>query len=716
MLNISNKLSQYEKVQGIYTPSQISDFIYEIDRGNTIKTNKKIEYYNIPCSFDIETTSFEEPTQIGKCKRSIMYEWTLGINWIVMIGRTWEEFKMVYDRLVDYFETYEKRRLIIYIHNAGFEFQAIRKHFSWFKIFSLKERKPVQMITNEGIEFRCSYILSGYSLEKLSDQLFKYKVRKQVGSLDYSLIRHSKTPLTQEEIKYCLYDVVVVMAYIQELIERDGDITKIPLTKTGYVRNYCRNSCLYDDKTHRKNVDKYLKYREIMNRLTLTPEEYILLKQAFMGGFTHANPYFSTGVFTNVDSFDETSAYPYVMISEKFPMSKGEEVKIKSYEELETNIQNYCCILDIILVNVEPKVTYENYLSVSHCRKLRNAVENNGRVVSADYLETTITEQDYFIMKYFYSWENLVIKKCIRYRKSYLPTNFIKSVLKLYVDKTQLKGVAGKEVEYLISKENVNSCYGMCVTDICKEDIIYDIDEWGKTPPDIENLISKYNKSKRRFLSYAWGIWVTAYARFNLFTGIIEFNNDYIYSDTDSLKVKNAENHKTYLDRYNRLVEIKLKKAMEYHKLPFEMCCPKTIKGASKMLGVWEHEIEKGQKHSYTRFKTLGAKRYMVESNGEISITVSGLNKKVAVPYLLEKYGDDIFKAFDNELYIPPKYTGKMTHTYIDNEMSGYVTDYLGNTIEYNELSGTHLEDCDYDMSIAQKYINYILEISEYTK
>lgn len=711
MLNISSKLKQYENVRGIYNPTQIGDFLKEIEMGKVIKTNKQIEYYNIPCAFDIETTSFKEPTQIGNKKGSIMYEWTLGINWVVMIGRTWEEFKHVYNSLVTFFNTWEKRRLVIYIHNASFEFQAIRKHFKWNKVFSVKERKPVQMITVEGIEFRCSYILSGYGLSKLTDQLTKYKVKKQVGDLDYSLKRHSKTPLTKQEIKYCLYDVLVVMAYIQELIERDGNITKIPLTKTGYVRNYCRNECYYEDKSHRKNIDKYLKYRNLMKKLTLTTEEYTLLKAAFMGGFTHANPHYSIGVFYNVDSYDFTSSYPYVMISEKFPMSKGEYVEIKTYEELENNIQNYCCILDIKIFNLQPKVTFENYLSSSHCRKLKNVVENNGRVVSADYLETTITEQDYFIMKYFYSWDNIIINKCIRYKKGYLPTDFIKSILKLYVDKTQLKGVKDKEVEYLVSKENVNSCYGMCVTDICKEDIIYNgIDCWEKEPPNIEKLINKYNKSKRRFLSYPWGIWVTAYARFNLFTGICEFKDDYIYSDTDSIKVQNSNNHKTYLDMYNKLVRIKLQKAMKYHNLPLEMCSPKTIKGVEKTLGVWDYEC------TYSRFKTLGAKRYMTECDGEISITVSGLNKHIAVPYLKEKYGNKIFEAFNDNLYIPPEFTGKMTHTYIDEEIEGYIEDYLGNKEYYHELSGTHLENCDYSLSISQKYINYILGIQEYEK
>lgn len=711
-MDIFRKLEEYEQVDGYYNSTQIDLFMASIDFGKTIKTNKKVEYFNIPCSFDIETTSFEEYKNGGYEKRTVMYEWTLCINWQIMIGRTWEELMIVLERISTDLGLWENRRLIIYVHNLSFEFQAFRKHFDWLKVFSLKERKPVQAITTDGIEFRCSYILSGYSLEKLSDQLTKYKVEKLVGGLDYSQLRHSETPLTEQELKYCINDVLVVCAYIQEKIERDGDITKLQLTKTGYVRKYCRDKCFYEDKTHRKNTDKFHNYHNLMKSLSLEPEEYVMLKDAFMGGFTHANPYFSTGVFHNVDSYDFTSSYPYVMISEKFPMSKGKLVKINSYEELYDLAKKYCLLIQISIVGLKPKITYENYLSSSHCKRLKNAVENNGRLVSADFLQTTITEQDYYIIEKFYSWDNIVIEKCYAYERAYLPKSFVESILKLYVDKTVLKGVKSMEVEYLVSKENVNSCFGMCVTDICKEEIVYN-GTWGKEPPDINSIISKYNKSKRRFLSYAWGLWVTAYARRNLFTGIMEFGEDYIYSDTDSIKVVNADKHKIYFDRYNEVVRIKLKLAMNYHNLPFDMVAPKTIKGEVKMLGLWEHEKDKDDDHSYARFKTLGAKRYMTETpKGELSITVSGLNKVKAVPYI-KSLGEDPFKFFDENMYIPPEYTGKLTHTYIDDEHSGVIIDYMGNELEYHELSGTHLKPCHYDLSIAQKYMEYILGLRD---
>ena len=54
-----------------------------------------------------------------------------------------------------------------------------------------------------------------------------------------------------------------------------------------------------------------------------------------------------------------------------------------------------------------------------------------------------------------------------------------------------------------------------------------------------------------------------------------------------------------------------------------------------------------------------------------------------------------------------------MTHTYIDEERSGIVTDYLGNKAHYKELSGVHLENCDYRLSLSEIYIDYLLGIKE---
>jgi hypothetical protein len=562
-------------------------------------------------------------------------------------------------------------------------------------------------------------LLSGYSLEKLGDQLQVFHVKKLTGNLNYDLIRHNKTVLDEKEILYCINDVKVVMAFIMEKIEQDGGLARIPLTKTGYVRNYCRNSCFYEPGKPRKESFKRLKYREFIKSLTIDVKEYKQLKWAFQGGFTHANAFFTGKIIDEVTSYDFTSSYPSVMIAEKFPMSKGEEVVITSIEDLEKNLKLYCCLFDIQFTNIRPRLWQENYISRSRCWSILNPIVNNGRVVTAEKLCMTITEQDYLIIKKFYSWDKVKIANFRRYKKDYLPTDFVKAILKLYADKTMLKGVDGKEKEYLNSKEMLNSCYGMAVTDPVRELFEY-TDHWlegeEKTVVDEVIAIDKYNKNPSRFLFYPWGVWVTAYARRNLFTGILQFGTDYIYSDTDSIKARNAADHEEYISSYNKKILEQLKRAMQYHGLDESLISPETVNGIKKPLGVWDFDGK------YDRFKTLGAKRYMIQNETGVSITVAGLNKKKTVPFLCSgwyydssknKYVNDPFDKFNDDLEISRENTGKMTHTYIDDEMTGEITDYRGMKAQYHELSGVHLEKAEYSLKLSAEYADYIAGLKD---
>lgn len=206
-----------------------------------LDNNKRLKsaYYNVPAAFDIETSSF----RLNDRKIGTMYIWQFGIFGKVCYGRTWEEFKLFIMMLSGIMGLNEQMRLVVYVHNLQFEFQWIRKHFTWDKVFLLEKRVPVTAVTG-GIEFRCSLKLAGgISLATVGKNLIKYKVEKLTGDLDYNLVRGSETPLTEQELSYCENDIRVVMAYIMEKIENDGDVSKIPLTNTGYVRRYCRDAC-----------------------------------------------------------------------------------------------------------------------------------------------------------------------------------------------------------------------------------------------------------------------------------------------------------------------------------------------------------------------------------------------------------------------------------------------------------------------------------------
>ena len=661
----------------------------ELEETVTLSNSRKVKYYEVPICFDIEVTSFEQ----DGIKYANMYAWGLSIQGYVILGRTWQEFEEVYEKLLEIFSPTEDKRIIIYVQNLSYEFQFICRRFEWNTTFCIKERKPLKCVTVDFVEFRCSYMLSGFSAAVIGKNLQRYKIRKMEGDLDYSKMRHSSTPLTETEWKYLINDVQLIVAYIQETAENDGGFHKIPLTKTGYVREYCRDVCF-----NAKN------YRKMIHNMTITYDEYLQLKRAFAGGFTHANWHYSGNTMYDVDSFDFTSSYPAVMVAEKFPMSSSRYIENPD-ENLEYYLDKYCCLFDIEIEELDGWDSPEHILSYSKCRQVKNADVNNGRIITADSLITTVTEVDFKQLRKFYKWKRFRVYNFRIYDKMYLPTSFVKAILSLYGDKTTLKGVQGKEVEYLKSKGMINACFGMAVTDIVRDEDIFENDEWVSIKAIGEDAVSTYNKSKKRFLFYPWGVWVTAYARANLYSGILEFGEDYIYSDTDSIKGRNGDKHSRYIENYNEEIISKLEKACEYHRLSPELIRPKTIKGIEKPLGVWDYEGR------YSRFKTLGAKRYMTEEDGEISITVAGLNKKQAVPYikeLAEKLNKTPFQVFSNELYIPADNTGKNTHSYIDYEFSTYLTDYLGNTELVHEYSAVHLSPAEYSLSLEEGYLKLL--------
>ena len=679
-----------------YSPIETDTVIDMVWDSCKYTSQGKTKYLNIPVSFDTETTSFYDKNDE---KTAIVYVWMLGICGLVILGRTWKEWEYTYSRLIERFRLNQKRILICYIHNLSFDFQFIRKHHNFINVFATDKYQPLYATTTEGFQFRCSYRLSGYNLNTLAKNLQYHKIEKLKGDLDYRQLRHTQTPLSNKEKDYCINDVKIVCAYIDELIERETDISQIPLTKTGFVRRYCRSECFKD-----------YNYKDIIKNLTLTADEFILCKDAFQGGYTHGNIDNMDTIINNVASYDIISSYPAVLVSEKYPMKKPKHVIIKSYRDLKYYCSNYCCVFKIQFNDIRPRYWFDFYISSSKCIINGKRVIINGRIASADSITTTITNVDFDIIEYMYKFDKreIYIDDFIYFERDYLPTPFIKALLNTYQKKTELKGVKGKEVEYAVMKENQNSFYGMTVTSPIRDIINYSDDEWLEPVKisDIDKAIETYNKAYNRFLYYPWGIFVCAYARHNLWESIIECGYDHIYSDTDSEKLKNFSVHTEFFKSYNERILDKLKTACKCHNIPISMCTPKTIEGKTKILGTFELE------GIYKRFKTLGAKRYMYEDE-KIHITVAGMNKKTGLQYLENKYGNAVFENFQDGLVIPSEYSGRLIHTYIDEPRTGILTDMYGNPAEYEELSAVHLEPATYTLGMVGEFVRYINNVKE---
>lgn len=749
---------RYDEYDKSYNISQLDQFLEAAGSNfEAVRSGPNHPYYlNVSAAFDIETSSM----YAGGAKFATMYIWQFGLNGCSIYGRTWTEFSRLIQKICSYYNISQDRRLVIYVHNLSYEFQFIRRRIEWATdkkgnnaVFSLEKRRPIYALAKCGIEFRCSYFLSNCSLAHIgAEMLFKYPVQKLTGDLDYSKIRHSETPLTSQELEYCLNDIRVCMSYIQEKIESEGDISNIPLTNTGYVRRFTRKYCCGDfiqDEVLAKKQS--MNYHAIMKALKIQSEkEYSQLKSAFAGGFTHASPLKSRygankkSYFENVGSADLSSSYPYTMVSSYFPMSTGRFLgNVNNIKHFKAFLKNYCCLFTATFYNIYQIFEYESYISLSKCLSITDDyIVQNGRVCEASCLTINLTELDFDIIDKVYDWSEVRITNMRVYDRGYLPKEFIESILELYQAKTTLKGDVDKLIDYMVKKGMLNSAYGMCVTDIVRDDAVFVNNEWSSLEADAFSQLKSYNQSFTRFLFYPWGVWVTAHARHNLWDAIFEFGSDYIYADTDSIKGINFDTHNRFFMRYNAKVKSKLFLMCDYYNIPKYKVMPKNKKGETKLIGVFEREED------YAKFRTIGAKRYLYEYNdGKLGLTVSGVNKNYALPYLLHHYCnlnyetcklaystdprmkdeakaamksittlvksgkisyDPIFDEFDDSLEIPAGYSGKNIHTYVDKAYCCMVTDYMGNKKMCAELSYTHLEPTSYYFSMAKEYIDYL--------
>ena len=659
----------------------------------------KNKYDNTIYTFDIETTSFivlgdkilesDEYLYLDDKEKdycdyhSTMYIWQLSIEDIVYYGRTEEE-------LIEFLEMIEENsefKKIIYVHNLSFEFQYLN---SFLKVKNVKARVSRKVMSFQlvdfNIEFRCSLYLTNVALAKIP-KMFNLKLEKQVGLLDYQKIRHSKTVLTDDELKYCEYDCLVLYEYIKTVeLPVYKYLYKIPLTSTGKVRKELQKRVLSDE-----NYKKVT--REAIN---VKPSVYNLLLQAFAGGYTHGNYVYIDEVIEDVDSFDETSAYPYVMTTCKFPMKEFNKCYIKDI----TNLRGeYAYLIHIVLTNVKQR--YNNtFISASKCLNIENhrGGIDNGRISYAGKIEIVVTDIDLKFIFDAYDIESYEIKECYSSLYNYLPKKFIEFILEKYVNKTQFKNVDDKKLEYTLEKAKFNSLYGMSVTNLIRDNVTYD-DFWKEEELSNEEIITKLLKEKNKaFLSFAWGVWVTSYARDNLLRRVLDLDEYVIYCDTDSMKLYKGYDKKV-IDDYNKSVINKIHQVSELLQIPYEMYAPKDINGNEHLLGLFENE------GTYDKFITQGAKKYAYEKDGKINITVSGVPKDgYKCLNSLDEFKDDL--VFDYKI------TNKKTLMYNDYQEPIDLVDYNGVKYTVKDSKGICFLPTEYTLGKSLEFASFLTENS----
>ena len=587
---------------------------------------KKRHYIGITTAFDIETTLIDDIEQ------SVMYiwQWQFGEDYTV-IGRTWDEFLDLQKRVQNSLPA--DHWLVVYVHNLSYEFQFLKGiyQFTPDDIFAVASRKLIKCDMWGCFEFRCSYKLTNMSLKQFTTRMKVEHTKLSGEEFDYSVKRYPWTELTDEELEYCVNDVLGLVEAVNKLMDRDGDtLQTIPLTSTGYVRRNAKRAM-------REGIHHNFVYSILPDY-----ETYKALREAFRGGNTHANRYFAGDIVENVHSADRSSSYPAVMCNCEFPMTEFVPILPKDlnkdYIARCVTIRHKALLLRIGIKNLALRDKFWGcpYLSKDKCRNIHKAIdtEDNGRILEAEYLETTVTDIDLKIIMEEYTGQIIFLQGWYSSYKK-LPEALINEVIKYYKDKTELKGVKGQEIFYDKAKALLNSLYGMMAQDPVKHSLIFQqCGDWEEdTTPD-EELLGKSNK--RAFLAYQWGVWVTAHSRDALERGIRLVHEtddaDFIYCDTDSVKYTGIVDW----SGYNR------DRIMECNKSGSMATDPS---GITHYMGVFETEDNPDTGFAYRYFKTLGAKKYAyVEKEGDcVHCTIAGVNKSKGGKELDKRGGLEAF-------------------------------------------------------------------------
>ena len=642
------------------------------------------------CGLDIETTNVIQRHRDKKGKfiydhvAAYAYAFMITIDDHSLLCRRWDQILKVLKEMRKYARR-QNASWFVWIANESFEFQFFRKRLKVKSAFAKKSRQPLYFNVDR-IHFADALAITGGSLAHLSKVYTQ--TQKKVGDLDYSIPRSWRSELTETEKDYCYSDTEILSEYFEyikgEYILRG---LPIPYTKTGIIREQVKRRAELA-----AGVKSFIK-----SALPVSRKEYeAWMNKLFRGGLTHACAILANQVHTDVWGYDLTSSYPAVMLQEYYPMSHFLPVEIRHDGKQITDplLHTHCCMFIVDFWGIEA-TTMHTIESKHKTISEAGALYDNGRLIKADHLRVHLTELDFDTYTKFYKWDRLSVSCGKAAARGRLPKYLTDPLLEWYVKKLQLKKWCKENrikpddwPEYRIAKEMVNSFYGLTVQRLRFISPLYDTERqiWTETIKDK----SYAQACKNTVLLPQWGIWITAHARHRIADMIHRIDGDkkagsrVIYYDTDSLYV--IGNADDLISAYNDEI------AVMNRQLPPE-CWD---------LGMFD---KIGKTGHFTRFKTIGAKRYIKEDDaGHIMATVAGLDGEAYV----KKFGDQAFSRFSLDGFlIAAGESQKLTSIYIDEP-----TDDIIDGTPMHEESCVILADIDFGVSVdALTMYRRIIEI-----
>ena len=493
---------------------------------------------------------------------------------------------------------------------------------------------------------------------------------------------------------------------------------------------------------------------------------YDFYEWLFRGGYTKSNArYTSTdrinvhGIKQPVGGYDYTSSYPFVQTICTFPMSAFREIQLRKYDiekgmklvygdkEFEQN--RYIFLLRFYDIESIDDFSLESE-SKAHIKGHR--IIDNGRIHQADEITVCLTDCDLALYRMYYKWSDVEIIKAWRSDAGKLPDYLLYTLWDNGLKKQTLKGVEGMEVEYMLAKGKFNSAYGLC----CKQPVFveyklgnnvlatgYNTTEtvnykWYGRADVFEHSVYNYTEEtfemtegtckmidfddavRSSILSPFWGIWVSAFARYNLLSCTHKVStesewitNDVVYMDTDSLYMINYKDHEHIISEWNEFAAVRVRERLPAGYEP--------LQALGQFSNIAEEDTHGLQDH-FDNFKTLGAKRYIksypttkkkkhIKSiYNKTSVTIAGLPKNTLENFC-KRHGRNIYEEFRNNMDFAigdsPELV-KLARTYHDEIVKVNINGEI-----MTEYSSCTLYPNTFKLTMLPIYISFINDILE---
>lgn len=686
----------------------------------------KIKYANLSLAFDTETSSCEIAEDDHM---AWVYLWTCsaqlpsGAN-ITTYGRTLEDWLELGECLSNELGLNEKKRLVFYVHNLAFDFSFIYKAMKCSEAFAIRSRRPVRALAKNGIELRCSAELAKCKLEHWTkDSPFP----KLTGNIDHTLIRHSDTPLSEEELRYAIHDTAGLAWRIEKMLFDEpypnGEkrrIADVPHTSTGFPREKITLAFQGNFSNPLLNNNRLLrKAREQVKNCLIEPPTHMLATDTMAGGWTGVNPNYIDCVCEGLKTIDATSHYPAMMTKGIFPIETFLPLSTEGLDTLQdllNLIEKNCVMMEVTLYNLKSKTPHAGYLSEHrHCglEEMGAGWICNGKVMTCEKMTICCNDIEFKTLLKTYSFHAIEVACIAVAKRGYLPKPLVKLIFEAYADKTILKGIKGQERFYAIAKALLNSLFGICATNVFRD--VYPFDSelcaWGETikfdysRDDVQKICDNENKRSNRYVYYPWGAYITAAGRAETWEFIMVAGKHFRYADTDSLKYSPCDEIEEFIIKKNAQIKEQIEDTCKRLNIPLEVISPKNLKGESKTLGVWEYE------KTSELTKIGGPKRYLEYNNGKFDLTCAGVSPETGGGYFDFLAQGDVmkgFKCFEVDLVIPHKYCRTLIHKLIEEKKTTEVTDHMGNKRIVESQGGTVLIESTYTLNREDRTMQYL--------